>query len=272
MLLTNRLETQRISIEASNSPLGLDDSECKENPGASRYLAVKGKRAFDAGNYCGTCPYLFDRLEGAPLYGSSPDELDRVLQTGLSRLNPDVMEIAAPLIPQGVYSVSLFAMTPTLVTPYSENDYFTHEQAELWGSCAYDYWTGLPHFTHTAYYRTSTVDLGGSRRLYEFLVPLYPTAYCDMETVSGYVEKLVAGERPTALALSVLDVKQPANWDGEPTVTEHWCMTHYLVDGHHKMKAAATAHRPVSLLSYLDLEKSAATPEEVDRVLASLTA
>ncbi len=33
---------------------------------------------------------------------------------------------------------------------------------------------------------------------------------------------------PTALSLSILDVKQPAVWDGDPEVTKHTTLTHFL--------------------------------------------
>jgi hypothetical protein len=44
---------------------------------------------------------------------------------------------------------------------------------------------------------------------------------------------------------------------------EHWVLTHFLLDGHHKMEAAATAGRPIRLLSLLDEHISIATPEDL---------
>ncbi len=46
----------------------------------------------------------------------------------------------------------------------------------------------------------------------------------------------------------------------------HWALTHFLLDGHHKMEAAAREGRPLRLLSLLAVEASLATPELVMRV------
>jgi hypothetical protein len=46
----------------------------------------------------------------------------------------------------------------------------------------------------------------------------------------------------------------------------HWGLTHFLLDGHHKMHAAAESGRPVQLLSLLSLDGSLATAAEVTTV------
>ncbi len=46
-------------------------------------------------------------------------------------------------------------------------------------------------------------------------------------------------EPPTALAVSLLDVKAPAARREQSAVAEHWCVSHYLLDGHHKAALVA---------------------------------
>ncbi|MFF4421542.1 hypothetical protein ACFY04_12270 [Streptomyces sp. NPDC001549] len=54
------------------------------------------------------------------------------------------------------------------------------------------------------------------------------------------------GTVPTAVAISTLDVCEPAI--GMPIDQyRHWGLTHFLLDGHHKLEAAATASRPLRL-------------------------
>ncbi|MFE5480986.1 hypothetical protein [Streptomyces sp. NPDC056527] len=48
-------------------------------------------------------------------------------------------------------------------------------------------------------------------------------------------------------------------------------MTHFLRDGHHKLEAAATAGRPVRILSLLALGKSLAEPADCARLPALRT-
>ena len=87
-----------------------------------------------------------------------------------------------------------------------------------------------------------------------------------------YADRLSAGERPTALAVSLLDVRGPTTREEGPTVNEHWCLAHYLLDGHHKTYASFLAEKPIALLSFLTTAESVATEENVDRVLEVLTA
>lgn len=49
---------------------------------------------------------------------------------------------------------------------------------------------------------------------------------------------------------------------------QHWGLTHFLLDGHHKMHAAADTGRPLRLLSLLSVDGSLASPEEIARIPA----
>jgi hypothetical protein len=121
-------------------------------------------------------------------------------------------------LPAGRYRAMLTELTPEFVEPGGPADYFSREQVQLWGV---DPALGKPHDPRTDYYRASSLLLGDVRQFFEFLVPLVPSAHLDEETVPGYRERLREGGRPTALAISVIDVKQPADWEGDPAVTEH---------------------------------------------------
>jgi hypothetical protein len=48
---------------------------------------------------------------------------------------------------------------------------------------------------------------------------------------------------------------------------EHWVLTHFLLDGHHKFEAAARSNRPIRLLALLDERISIASPEDVAQML-----
>jgi hypothetical protein len=161
----------------------------------------------------------------------------------------------------------LLDVTPVLVRPGEPSDYFAGEQVELWGIDAF---TNLPHNPRTEYYRGDSPALGDGRRLFEFVVPMMPSNWLGAETVARYEERLAAGDHPTALALSLLDVKQPADWEGDPAVTEHWCLAHYLLDGHHKTLAASRARRPLRLLSLLAASEGVSSDEDVERMREAL--
>ncbi|HSU35413.1 MAG TPA: hypothetical protein VLJ88_07115, partial [Propionibacteriaceae bacterium] len=59
---------------------------------------------------------------------------------------------------------------------------------------------------------------------------------------------MLAGGTPTALALSVIDVTQPHDSD-----QAHWGLTHFLLDGHHKIDAAARQNLPLRILCVIAL-------------------
>ena len=92
---------------------------------------------------------------------------------------------------------------------------------------------------------------------------MFPIGWLGENEVREYVTRISEELKPTALALSVLDVKQPANWGDKAEVTEHWCLTHYLLDGHHKVYAASNLNQPITLLSFPAIKQSLATEEQI---------
>lgn len=259
------LDTSERTIEKSQSPLQFlpEDSPLSQ---WDRYLAINGQRAFHIGNVCGTCEFFFERMEGAT-QGVSPQQVASELNVGLSSIDPALLDDVEKIVPQGTYRVLLLQVQPKLVVPGDENDYFTNEQVELWGI---DSFWGLPHSPKTEYYRLSTVPLPARQSQFEFLVPTFPHNWLNLERVAEYEANLQQGERPTAIALSVLDVKGPADWEGHKEVVEHVCLAHYLIDGHHKSYAAARCSHTMTLLSFLAVEQSVATGEDIDALLVRM--
>lgn len=69
---------------------------------------------------------------------------------------------------------------------------------------------------------------------------MFPTQWLKMTTLAEYKMALETKASGTAIAVAILDVRGPADWNDElpPDPVEHWCLTHYLIDGHHKLNAA----------------------------------
>ncbi|MFK0017122.1 hypothetical protein [Streptomyces sp. NPDC091027] len=85
--------------------------------------------------------------------------------------------------------------------------------------------------------------------------------------VEKYVALMEQGTVPTAVAVSTLDVCQPAIGLGDD-LSAHWGLTHFLLGGHHKLEAAAMTGRPVRLLSLLALGESLAEVADSARLPA----
>ncbi|WP_424215868.1 hypothetical protein ACN20G_27340 (plasmid) [Streptomyces sp. BI20] len=98
-------------------------------------------------------------------------------------------------------------------------------------------------------------------------MPMVPPRWNDRDRVAEYLALVEGGGVPTAVAVSTLDVCRPA-LDLSTDYHRHWGLTHFLLDGHHKLEAAAEAGRPVPLLSLLTLDESLAEAEELARLPA----
>jgi hypothetical protein len=266
--MSNLVAARKVSSSTSVSRIGFATEGGGHWPKWDRFITLDGKKAYHIGNICGTCAFVFERLEGAT-DKLSPKELSAQLRNGITDLEKHVLHTATTALPAGDYNALLINCVPRLVIPSKSGDYFFEEQAALWGV---DGFWGLPHYTKTEYYRTGTMKMPHGRALFEFVVPMFPSNYLHPDAIASYKTFLSQGIVPTALAISVLDVKQPANWDGEPEVTEHWCLSHYLLDGHHKFYAAYEAGKPISVLSFLAVDKGVSTIAQVAEAIQFLSA
>ena len=72
------------------------------------------------------------------------------------------------------------------------------------------------------------------------------------------------------VTLSVLDIKSPAVWEGDKDITSHWCLAHYLIDGHHKAYTAAISDKPLTLVSFLSMNQGISSEDEIVELIGIL--
>jgi hypothetical protein len=221
------------------------------------YLTIGGVRVLDLGFDCPSCTIIFGRIDPARL-PMSPAVLASRLADGLAELDEPALDMVRAVAPSGNYIASLLRVQPRPVSPGSAEDYFANE-----------YWrcTSRDHHPGQAYYRGQSSDprryvtpAGDSLdyAFHELIVPLYPPDACDAGRVQQFRVELLQGAVPTAIAISFCDVaygRYPA-----PDTSGHLVLTHYLLDGHHKMRAAADEGRAITLLSLLRGKDGASTP------------
>lgn len=227
-----------------------------------RLLSVDDRPAFELSFWCGTCQFLFERLEGAN-ETLSLAATQEVLRNGIDDIDDDIVGAFSELLQRGEYLPMLIEFVPELTEPAAAADYFAHEQVDTWGK--EPFWD-LPISPHSPYYRTFATSVDDEAHLYEFVVPMVPPSWNDRTTIADYAASMTSGEVPTAVAVSTLDVCAPA--DGRPGLDWywHWGLTHFLLDGHHKLEAAAQIGAPVRLLSLISIDNSLASREQVQRV------
>lgn len=230
------------------------------------YLTIDGARAYHLGGSCQTCGFLFARLDGAnqrvEIHGTVAK-----LRESVHSLDEDVVSVIGRGLPEDDYSVMLASGCVTQVTPGNAHDYFTGEQTALWGED--NFWC-LPHDPRIAYCRAGDQDMGAGRRLFHFIVPMFPSGWLKMGALGEYVKSLTEKASGTAVSIATLEVRAPAECYTEPPPdpSEHWCLTHYLLDGHHKLHAAEQRGKAVSLLSFVTWSESMASREQIAEVLA----
>ncbi|MCX2184137.1 hypothetical protein KV205_26930 [Streptomyces sp. SKN60] len=253
---------RRLGVPAPQARLRFEEEQRGAGGGPGRrLLVVDGDPAFELSNWCGTCPFLFRRLETACQTLSLETARDRLTGTppGLDALVADgVIDAFAALLPEGDYLPMLLQVEPRLTVPGRDGDYFSGEQVDTWGL---DQFWGLPEYPHTPYYRTFETAVDAFAHLYEFVVPLVPPTWNERQRVAEYAELMGGGAVPTAVAVSTLDVCEPASGSAADHY-RHWGLTHFLLDGHHKTEAAAVTGRPVRLLSLLALGAGLAATED----------
>jgi len=264
---TKLLQAQRPRKLGSRKP-AVTIGEEEKTPGAwagRRFLSVNGRNAFELSFWCGTCPLLFKRLEGANGTLSIAD-LQQRLNDGISELDDAVISAFSALLPKGEYLAMLLNIEPTLVYPMGPGDYFAEDQDATWRSSE-GFW-GLPENPHTPYYRADTRNLDGDDRLFEFVVPMVPPSWNDSARVSGHAQRLQFSNRPTCVALGVLDVRQRAVANTPEESRVHWGLVHFLLDGHHKIEAAANSGTRLQILSLISVDHSLAEHSQIERLVA----
>lgn len=230
---------------------------------SQRVLFLSEKPAFELSLWCGTCPFIFERKEGANRTFSHIRQPLARLESPLEAVDPTILELFSPLLPEGTYWPLLLELQPQLVLPNEAMDYFSNEQVDSWGID--DFW-GLPENPRTPYYRTFETIVEKNEHLFEFIVPMVPPSLNSKSRVEQYRKSMMRGITPTAVALTTLDVCVP---DTEGEVADSyttWGLSHFLLDGHHKVEAAASLGEKVRLLALVSLDYSLSIPRDLERL------
>lgn len=260
------IKFKKIQVEESESIISFD---YKGNGSAKvwdRFLLIENKPAYHIGNVCGTCAFFFERLEGANK-SFSIDEIRNDLQKGISNLDSETIDKFKLILPKGDYFCAILEINPYKISLGEKTDYFANEQVETWGI---DGFWNLPHYPKIEYYRSLTKKISEAERLFEFVVPMFPENWLDAKTVDFYKKQIEDKQKPMAVSISVLDVKEPADIDESEEFYSHLCLSHYLIDGHHKISASSLLNEPITLLSFLAVNESIANKEQVEKLFSIL--
>lgn len=228
------------------------------------HLTIAGERVFEYGCPCGTCGMVFRKI-GSVAHRLSDAQAVQLLGN-LDAIPPqEALRSLARVLQPGVYSPSIVAGTVTLVEPGAPNDYFATDVVRLFGKEPLDYTE--PAGPRTSYYRLGadrhlarTGRLGGPHKalVTAVVMPLHEAAQLNRARIEYWKRHHQAGMHLTAFAVSVLDNQAPAMSSADTTYPyeEQFLLTLCLLDGHHRIQAAAEIGAPVRILSLLAMDFS----------------
>ncbi|MGH1437525.1 MAG: hypothetical protein ACRBG0_24015 [Lewinella sp.] len=232
-----------------------------------RFISLDKEKMYHIGNVCGTCEFFFIKQSKSLEINFNEKHLIESLNDGNLELTKSTVSELSKIIPNGNYLVLNSRIKPEIVTSESDNNYFKKEQREAWRD-DFDEESLKPEETeYNNYYREPLEDFGKMKydhkeAFFNFFVPLYKTNELNESRVEFYKEKISKGEKPIVVSIGVLDVKTSEEYpliNGEevnPDFGTHWCLANYVIDGHHKLKAASELNQEIGLITFVSRDES----------------
>lgn len=219
-------------------------------------LTYGGRPVFLYGNPCGTCGFLYARV-GSPSDRITDDEGVELLGDLETVPTDSALQKLARVLPRDTYYASVLETRVRRVEPGSPEDFFSHDMVRLFGT-ARDV-NRLEHLPPVHYRLIPEHTLYRSNwgffeaLLTGVVMPLHDPARLSRERVEEWKVRFQGGRRPTLFALSILDTQSPAveNPGSDPTYSyaEQVLLTNFLLDGHHRIQAAAELDAVVRVLA-----------------------
>jgi len=244
------LDIKHFENKNDNSIIGFDNQGGGGWERWNRFITVNGTRIFEIGNICGTCEIYFEKLkEINPKIDET--EIAKKLNEGLNSIDDSTLQLIMQIMPKGSYSCALLQILPK---DNSNNDYFSNEQRKTWGS---ENFSGPKTDPKTNYFRGNDFGIKDKKLFIELFIPTQNSTI-DEQRIQFYIDNIDKGENVTCLGLSVLDIKAPAMWEDsiEPEFETHWCLSNYIIDGHHKIEASKRTCKPITILALINKNES----------------
>ena len=252
---------ERTSVEISTSRLKFAKRDETKWPWW-RDLDLDGEQLYRIGSSCDTCDVILGRFTNTKL-PIAPPELGQQLRQGLSFIPRPVIDTIATILPEGEYIAALLNFQPKLVELDSQDK--AESPRYLWENSQQVSMLINPQYKPSLFKRLrarlTSYELwpGLHYAFYEQLLPLVDKAYLNQETLDSYIQVISSGGKPTALAISLVDVRYPQARGFD------WRLLHFLLDGHHKMMAASELDQPITLLSFLNTTESFAPEKWIEK-------
>lgn len=243
-----------------------------------QHLLVAGERVFEYGSPCGTCGIVFRKV-GSSAHQVSDSEAFKLVGDLDSVPSDEILLRLARVLQPGTYHPAVVEGTVKLIDPGAPNDYFASDVIRLSGvEPPVEPPDDQPSGPRTPYYRFgSEFELDRTGRssgphkalVTAIIMPLHDPSRLSRGRVEYWLRQRDAGRPLTAFAVAVIDNQQPAMSPADESYPyeEQFLFTNCLLDGHHRVQAAAESGRAVRILSLLARESSLVGSEDIPAVL-----
>jgi len=202
----------------------------------SREMFLDGKKMFEYGPNCETCEFYMKQV-GNTVSSVTIDSVRDRLNSDVTELSDDLVFPLSTIPPAGTYGVVLREVMPVFD---AQPDFYAAEDT-------------VPYLVNSKEISKAVNESGMDGEGYkygritakEYILPMRKNSGLDGKRISHY-ENMPPGNSPCAVSLSFLEMHGRGDYD--------IFMLHFLLDGHHKIEAAANMKKPVKLLSFISCE------------------
>lgn len=224
------------------------------------YILVNGEQIFEFCNPCGTCGIVFRKAGSYENRVSDPEAVQ--LLGDLNQVPSDqTLQRLARVLEPGTYHPIVVEGTIQYIEPGSPNDYFATDVVQLFGLEPPE--NKEPYGPWTPYYRFGSENdelMGSGKYTYMSLVtaivmPLHDPSRLNRERVEYWKQQHENGIPLTAFAISVVDHQVPEDeiFGSDPNYKYRGqtLFTNCLLDGHHRIQAAAELGTNARILTFV---------------------
>ncbi|MHA0041310.1 hypothetical protein [Deinococcus sp. PEB2-63] len=239
---------------------------CWEDRGyLGRALQVHGQAVAHIGWGSDTLPALVQALpptQRPPLVAVA--ETQEALAGGLHSLDWVTATRLGSLLPPGWYLANLVTIRPAPVVPGDPLDYLPNELERYWPGQGVSSRAEAVSYRAPGWREPGMITFLDGRQVpgeaagVSVLLPTQPAETLNADRVAFYREVFRLGRQPTAVSLQVVEERDSnSQTDGQP-LERLTLSVHLLVDGHHKVQAAALEGTALTMLAFTALPVTAA--------------
>ena len=226
-----------IEISNSNSPISFEEPISKGGSKLFRELCINKQSIFSYGPNCETCEFIINKCNH---FSSSitVNELRDILNHHVEELSGNIINQIQTILPNGTFGVIQRNVKPKI----SSNDDFNFSKDYTYYEINKINIAQMVNISKLENYTYQELNVN------EYILPIQENIYFNENVIKQYEQMVLKQNTPCAIAISILEIHGRDNWF---TIN----LLHFILDGHHKIRAAANTNSSIKLLSFINCEQ-----------------